>query len=383
VFTLLRFVTSVTLAAAAVLLAVGPAQADSFALTGSSSYTRTFFTTPNQITVTGVNDSASAELTIGSPVREQLATLAVTAGEHPAPDYFTCSADALPSADDVVDVAVTYGSTTLHFAFAIAVRWVCNLQAMLDITLPAAQTIDAGPSGTLTVTPYNYDPYASGHPQVIRGQWRAGTTLSAPVQFSVALSAPGEVVDLTDPMVSCGAAPVFLLGQPGAMVGATVSDDGSGAVAPTVSVPADTSVVGRHTVPVTGQDKAGRTTTVQCAYTVAYRWTGFLAPVDVGLNTAKAGQAIPLKWRLTDFAGAPVTTLTAASLTAVTLPCAAGVTGDQVEEYAAGASGLQNLGNGYYQLNWKTPAGYAGSCKTARLALGDDSVHTADVSFRR
>jgi len=34
---------------------------------------------------------------------------------------------------------------------------------------------------------------------------------------------------------------------------------------------------------------------------------------------------------------------------------AAGTTPDQTEEYAAGASGLLNQGNGNYQFNWKTP----------------------------
>jgi hypothetical protein len=37
---------------------------------------------------------------------------------------------------------------------------------------------------------------------------------------------------------------------------------------------------------------------------------------------------------------------------------------DVVEEYAAGASSLQNLGGGYYQFNWKSPTSYVNSCKT-------------------
>jgi hypothetical protein len=41
-----------------------------------------------------------------------------------------------------------------------------------------------------------------------------------------------------------------------------------------------------------------------------------------------------------------------------------------VEEYAAGSSGLQNLGDGYYQFNWKTPTSYAGSCKSIKLVFG-------------
>ena len=55
---------------------------------------------------------------------------------------------------------------------------------------------------------------------------------------------------------------------------------------------------------------------------------------------------------------------------------------DLVEETTAGGSGLQNLGDGYYQLNWKTPASYANSCKTVRLNLGEGIVHTALFKFR-
>ena len=88
------------------------------------------------------------------------------------------------------------------------------------------------------------------------------------------------------------------------------------------------------------------------------------------MNVSKAGQAIPLKWRLTDALGRPITDVTSVSVQASTMTCDQGTTQDQIEEYAAGSSGLQNLGDGYYQFNWKTPATYAGSCKTIALAFG-------------
>jgi hypothetical protein len=116
-----------------------------------------------------------------------------------------------------------------------------------------------------------------------------------------------------------------------------------------------------------------------------YTFDGFAAPVDNDkLNMAKAGQAIPLRWRLTDAAGAPVTTLTTATITVASLACDLTGSADQVEEYAAGGSGLQNLGNGYYQLNWKTPTSYAKSCKTLKLDLGEASgPHTAAFQFTK
>ena len=47
--------------------------------------------------------------------------------------------------------------------------------------------------------------------------------------------------------------------------------------------------------------------------------------------------------------------------------------------------GLQNLGDGYYQFDWKTPKSYAKSCKTLRLDLaeGPGMERTAPVRIRQ
>jgi hypothetical protein len=118
---------------------------------------------------------------------------------------------------------------------------------------------------------------------------------------------------------------------------------------------------------------------------VDYRFSGFADPVNNNVvNSVKAGKAIPLKWRVTDAAGAPITTLTAATITVKDLSCTIGSTANQLEESTAGGSGLQNLGNGYYQLNWKTSSAYARSCKTLQLDLGEGSgVRSASFEFTK
>jgi predicted outer membrane repeat protein len=120
---------------------------------------------------------------------------------------------------------------------------------------------------------------------------------------------------------------------------------------------------------------------------IVYQFVGFTSPVDNPpvMNIAKAGQTIPLKWRLLYSDGTPVTNLADVTVTAASLACSAGTSPDQVDEYATGESGLQNLGDGYYQWNWKTPKSYANSCKTLNLDLGEgaSNEHTALFQFNK
>jgi hypothetical protein len=127
------------------------------------------------------------------------------------------------------------------------------------------------------------------------------------------------------------------------------------------------SSIGDKTIKITITDKDGGAAERTYKFTVAYTFSGFFAPVDRPntMNISKVGQAIPLKWRLTDAAGHGVPGVSA-TIQAYDISCALGSTSDVVEEYA-GNSGLQDLGDGYYQYNWKTPSSYLNSCK--RIAL--------------
>jgi len=193
-------------------------------------------------------------------------------------------------------------------------------------------------------------------------------------------------VDATPPTLACPAtAPVFTLRATDAPVLAAVSDALSGPEAAEVTGPADTSSVGAKSLLLTGRDVAGNSTTISCPYVVAYVFDGFSSPVDNDgvINVARAGRAIPLRWRLTDASGLPVTDLATAAISARSLACAAGTSQDLIEETTAGGSSLQNLGDGYYQLGWKSPTSYGGSCKTLHLDLGEGITRTALFSFRR
>ena len=151
--------------------------------------------------------------------------------------------------------------------------------------------------------------------------------------------------------------------------------------------PIDTSSIGAKTFTVNAADSAGNVASVTHIYRVIYDFIGFTSPVDNPdvLNSAKAGQTIPFKWRITDANGNPITKLTGVTVTAVNLTCPFALTADAIEQYATSNSGLQNLGDGYYQWNWRSPTSYANTCKTLKLDLGEGAgfEHFALFQFRK
>ena len=199
----------------------------------------------------------------------------------------------------------------------------------------------------------------------------------------------GVNVDASNPSVGLVCPTTVLLGG-SANATWSATDTGSGlATAATGTIALNTSTVGAKIVTApTASDNVGHTSApVACEYRVVYGFAGLFAPIDRPntMNVSKAGQSIPLKWRLTDANGNPVVDLGTATVTVSGISCALGVTDDLVEEVAPGSSGLQNLGDGYYQLNWKTPTSYAGSCKSLNLILGEGAPRTAlaYISFKK
>jgi hypothetical protein len=165
------------------------------------------------------------------------------------------------------------------------------------------------------------------------------------------------------------------------------SDGGSGVASCSAAVASgseiDTASVGAKTFTVTATDGVGHHTTRQIAYSVRYGFIGFFDPVrNDQLNEINAGRTIPLKWRLVDVHGAAVTNLSAVRVTVQNASCGGDATPNLIEEEAAGSSGLQNLGGGSYQFNWKTPTDYAGTCKRMNLDLGDGSPRSAEFKLR-
>jgi hypothetical protein len=144
----------------------------------------------------------------------------------------------------------------------------------------------------------------------------------------------------------------------------------------------DTATVGTKTFTITATDNAGNSKTETGTYTVTYQHSGFLGPINSNeVNKAKAGATVPVQFRLLDGAGNPITTASSfVSLTSAGTTCSAGEPSDAIEQYSGG-SGLQYLGDGYWQYNWKTSKSYAGQCRIIYLNLADGSKASAKFQF--
>lgn len=150
------------------------------------------------------------------------------------------------------------------------------------------------------------------------------------------------------------------------------------------------TTLGENKVCVRGSDALGNTASPVCqTFIVTYKFTGFFSPVDndPAVNVVKAGQAVPVKWRITDANDAPISDTTSFdSLQSYAVSCTdfSGSPDDALEEVAAGSSGLQYSGDGYWQFNWKTAANYASTCRALMLEFKGGALSpTVKFKFKK
>ncbi len=201
-----------------------------------------------------------------------------------------------------------------------------------------------------------------------------------PGQTSTTLSVPAGSVLLKEPVTlsvavaalapAAGTPEGTVTFKDGRRVLATVTLSGGQASFTTSALSAGTHSL---TAVYNGADGWVASRSAAASLAVIYQSAGFTAPVDIGgvINLAKPGKTIPIKFRLTDARGVPVANLRASAfqltLDALTT-CPVGST-DVIETYTNAPAGLQNLGKGYYQYNWKTPKTRPGTCKSLTLTI--------------
>jgi hypothetical protein len=117
-----------------------------------------------------------------------------------------------------------------------------------------------------------------------------------------------------------------------------------------------------------------------------YTFTGFLPPLEnpPALNTAKAGQTVPVKWQLTDGSGYYFSNLSAVTgLWYRPTPCAGATENVVPEADTSGNSGLHydSISN-QFVFTWKTDKTMAGNCFAFILELYGFDSYEADIYLK-
>jgi len=327
----------------------------------------------------GLLDSCPATTVLGNEGREQTGQVGpirdnagnTSTGTSTPTVNIDMTSPAVSAATAATPVNV---SGTDWYKDSVTFQWTADDPVLGDGSAGSGAGVVSPPSSTFNTT-------GTGHSASAAATDQAGNTGTGYLS--------GVNVDASNPSVGLVCPTTVLLGGT-ATASWTASDTGSGlATAASGSVALETDTVGAKTATApTASDNVGHTSApVSCQYRVVYGFAGLFAPIDRPntMNVSKAGQSIPLKWRLTDAHGNPVLNLNTATVAVTGIPCSLGASDDLVEEAAPGGSGLQNLGDGYYQINWKTPTSYAGSCKSLNLSLGEGAPRTAlaYISFKK
>ncbi|GAB3382029.1 PxKF domain-containing protein [Lysobacter fragariae] len=221
--------------------------------------------------------------------------------------------------------------------------------------------------------------------QVLGGEGNAIASSARTVMDDAGNSATSNVVtvniDRTAPTLAPTVTPGTLLLNAVTTANPNASDALSGIALKQCGALA-TGTVGNKSVTCTVTDEAGNSASGSGNYSVVYGFNGFSSPVQNPsvLNVFKAGRSIPLRWRVIDAQGAPVTSLGSASVAALAITCPS-ATENRISIYGGSNGQLQNLGNGYYGLDWAAAASLRNACRRLELNLGDGVARPAQFKF--
>lgn len=198
-----------------------------------------------------------------------------------------------------------------------------------------------------------------------------------------------QVVDVTAPMVASPHDGIeYKLGQEvPALFTCTDEDGGSGESECTGPDSLDTSSVGTHEFTVTATDEAGNSRTQRFSYRVIYAYGEVLEPINRdGSSVFKAGSTVPVKFRVSDYAGTPVSTAVA-TLGAVRSHDISGTVDEAVQETTSTSAATtgdlfrSGGGNGVHIYNLSTKGMKTGSYQLF-IRLDDGKQYTAVFTLR-
>jgi hypothetical protein len=216
-----------------------------------------------------------------------------------------------------------------------------------------------------------------------------GGNQSQPVSARVMVVPPPDTTPPTIVLTTPADGAAYVLNQQvAASFACADADSGLASCVGTVADGAriDTSAAGARTFTVTATDNAGNQARVTHTYQVRYGFTGFLPPVDnlPAVNAGVAGRTFPVKWRLRDAAGAPLTSLgTFVSLMSSPIACD-GSPDSVLEEQLLAAVGVAlryDAAADQFIYNWQTTKNWAG-CRLLQLTLADGTKVFAKFRLR-
>jgi hypothetical protein len=260
---------------------------------------------------------------------------------------------------------------------------------------PVTVSITADPGYALTYSVDGSAPAKFTAPFAVQGEGvhvvdafadsATGDHVQATSAFTIDTSAP--TITITTPQNGA----VFLVGDT-FFAGYFCNDGGVGLAPPPDGCAGpipngakiDTSTQGTFPFTVRSKDLLGKTSSVTNTYQV-WQFTGFSAPVNNPpvINTANAGQAIPVKFSLGGNRG--LTPFAPGYPASQTVACDTGAPVDPVETtVTAGSSSLQyDAGSNSYTYVWKTDKAWAGTCRDLILQFPNGgSVRSAHFKFK-
>ena len=240
-------------------------------------------------------------------------------------------------------------------------------------------TASAGTGKTVTATGFTLTGAAKDNYTLKAGPWTTTADIN-PAPLTV--TADNKSKKLDDPN------PTFTASYSGFVPGETQSVLG-GTLNFATNVP-NPEQVGTWNITPSGLTSSNYNITFKPGtLTITYKFDGFRPPVDnpgTGatpiFNSAKAGQAIPIKFSLSGNQGLDIIATGYPKVTSVN--CTSSATVDPLEEYVAvTANGGLNYDAGANQYNyvWKTQSAYANKCFKFDLTLKDGTSHVAYFKF--
>ena len=128
-------------------------------------------------------------------------------------------------------------------------------------------------------------------------------------------------------------------------------------------------------------------TSLTYTQSVQYIFVGFLQPIDnlPAINSSKAGQTIPVKWQLKDYAGNLISdlgTLAPNGLQSGVISCNTPGPVDAIEELAAPGSTVFRFDGTQFIYNWQTSKPWVATCRQLQVKLSDGTTHIANFTFK-